>query len=191
MTKKNTRHLRAVAFALAGALSCAANPANVQAAPTQTAAKSRVTIALTAFKVVRDKEGRESLASASSARPGDTIEYRALTTNSSTRSLSNLHVRVPVPAGLIYIPNSPRPEAAEASTNGGIFGSIPLQRVTRDANGAQKIVAVPFAEYRVLRWTISSLAPGKSVLVSARARLVNPAAASARKAPAAKKEDRP
>ncbi len=167
--KGSRRALWGASLALVGALSSGAN-INVARAQSVTSS-SPISIALSAFKVVHDKDGHESLVAASKARPGDIIEYRATTTNSSTRTLANVQTAIPIPSGLVFVSSSQRPASATASADGRTFGSMPLKRVVRDATGAAKVVMVPLSQYRSVRWTIGQLAAGQSVQVSVRARL--------------------
>ena len=172
--KASRRAISVGSWALIGVLSSGvlSNGAmSVAVAKTESANRAPISVSLSAFKVVTDKNGQETFVAASKARPGDILEYRALTTNSSTRSVSRVQPTIPIPTGLVFVASSARPANAQASTDGRTFGALPLRRAVRDANGAQKIVLVPLSQYRAVRWTIGQLAAGQSVQVSARARL--------------------
>jgi uncharacterized repeat protein (TIGR01451 family) len=125
---------------------------------------------LKVFKVLR-AEGKESLAPVEKVKPRDIVEYQVKYQNTSDKTLSNIAATLPIPAGLEYLPGTAEPGAAVASLDGKNFAAIPLKRKVKQANGSEKTVAVPYAEYRALRWTLPQLAAKKSVVVSARARV--------------------
>lgn len=129
------------------------------------------TLRASIFKVVRDANGRESFVSAEKVRPGDLVEYRVVLTNSSTRNLSRVQANLPIPAPLVFVGDSARPLGALASTDGVVYGAMPLKRRVRFADGTTKTVPVPYAEYRALRWTVGNLAAGRSFQARARARV--------------------
>ena len=129
------------------------------------------------FKVMRNASGKESFVPASSIRPGDTVEYRVTYRNTSTRTLSKVSAVLPIPAALSYLPNSARPGNAQASLDGLTYGAIPLKRRVRDASGVEKTVLVASSQYRFLRWSLGNMSAGRTLQVSARARLAPSATA--------------
>ena len=134
--------------------------------------KSAVSVGLTAKKVTA-ADGKESLVPAEHAKPGDVIEYDAVYQNNSNAAVHNLLATVPVPNGLAFSPDSVKPAGALASVDGKNFEPIPLLRTVTKADGTREKQPVPLSEYRSLRWSISELAPGASVTVSARARVIS------------------
>lgn len=123
-----------------------------------------VKVNLQAFKVVM-ANGKESLAEAKVAKPGDTIEYQAVYSNTSAKPVTNLLATIPVPKGMEYVPQTVKPLTAEASTDSKVFAPIPL---VKSKVGAAVAELVPVAEYRALRWHLADLPAGRSVTVSAR-----------------------
>jgi uncharacterized repeat protein (TIGR01451 family) len=130
--------------------------------------KPAVEVKLVQKKVVSGDKGAERLVDAESARPNDVIEYQATYTNKSDKAVSQVVANLPLPEGLEYVPKSAKPaEGAKLSTQDKQFGAEPLSR--KSATG--KTEPVPYNEYRDVRWTIGQIPAGKSVTVSARARV--------------------
>lgn len=156
------------------------NAPYAQSAPAAVTATEKAALSpvLKLFKVVRSASGKESLVPASSIRPGDTVEYRVTYRNTSTRTLTKVNAVLPIPAALSYVPNSARPGNAQASLDGRTYGAMPLKRRVRDENGVEKTVLVPFSQYRFLRWSLGNMSAGRTLQVSARARLAPSATAS-------------
>ena len=131
-------------------------------------------ITLKALRVITaedQKETKETLVPADQVKPGDVVEYQATYTNTASRPLRNLQATVPIPASLEYLPESAKPAIVLASIDGKTFGRVPLMRQTRAAGGQQKSEAVPYREYRFLRWDIGELSAKKNIVVSARAKV--------------------
>jgi uncharacterized repeat protein (TIGR01451 family) len=133
-------------------------------AETTAQAAQPVRIELKALRISTEN-GKETSVEAKQARPGDMIEYRAAYTNTSKSVVKGLVATLPIPADMQYT-GVAMPVGAEASTDGKSFAAIPL---IRQVGG--KAVEVPLSEYRALRWRVASLPVGKSVVVSARARV--------------------
>lgn len=129
-----------------------------------------VRIELKAFQIQADKTGKETATEAKQAKPGDVVEYRATYTNASKSTVRGLAATLPIPADMQFTGNA-LPAGAEASTDGKTFAAMPLKRKVAD-----KVVDVPLAEYRALRWRVADLPAGKGVVVSARTRVngINP-----------------
>ena len=134
------------------------------------AAKGDLKLDLKAFKVVR-KGDQESLVPAAKIKPKEIIEYQVRYQNLGERTLRNIKATLPIPTALEYLPGTASPSGALASLDGKTFALIPLKRKVKAADGTEKVVLVPYAEYRFLRWSLDELAVGKNATVSARARL--------------------
>ena len=143
----------------------------VTPASAQTAPKNPVAISLTAQKVTKDAEGKEQLKPADRAMPGEVVQYDALYKNTSSAGVRNLAPTLPIPPGLEFLPETVNPMPAFASVDGRTFAPFPLVRKVTKPDGTVEEQAVPASEYRALRWTVGDLEAGKSILVSARARL--------------------
>lgn len=160
-----TKNLIAALMALAVGL--AAAPA-VVAQGTGGPLESR----LEARKVIRAADGKESLAAADAAKPGDVIEYVATYRNGGAGAITGLQATMPIPPGTEFIPGTTRPATAAASLDGRAFSPIPLRRtVTRD--GKQVAEPVPYREYRALRWNARELGGGKELAFTARVRVID------------------
>ncbi len=142
--------------------------AHAQAARAGAEKKDAVVIQLSQKKVVVGPQG-EKLEDATSVKPGDVIEYRATYTNVSKQAVQGLVAQLPVPQGLEYQPRSARPSNATLQMAGpdAQYGVEPLQRKLADGS----VQALPYNEYRSMRWTIGQLQAGASVVVSARAKV--------------------
>lgn len=136
--------------------------------PTVLEAPRAVTVQLTQSKVVKAADGTEQLVDAAAVKPGDIVEYRAVYTNNTPRVVSGLQADLPIPAGLEYLPRSAKPGAdrVKAATLDGVFAAEPLIR-----KAGASTEAVPYADYRSLRWTLGQLPAKGEVTVVARARV--------------------
>jgi uncharacterized repeat protein (TIGR01451 family) len=139
-------------------------------APALAFAEGDVHVALTAQRVIVN-DGKEVLAPADKARPGDVIEYRAVYKNDGRTAVSNLDATLPVPSGLEYLPKTAAPAVVLASTDGKSFAPVPLVRKERTADGREVVREVPLSEYRALRWAVGTLAAKESRTVRARMRV--------------------
>lgn len=153
--------LLAVVLSTAGALLLAAPGAEAQGAK-----GPNVQADLKAFRVAGAK-----LVAATSANPGEVIEYRARYTNTGFVAAARFALQLPVPDALIYLADSAAPDAVLASTDGKNFAPTPLMRPVKGADGKTHMVAVPLREHKVLPWQLGALAPGQSVTVRARVRV--------------------
>ena len=87
----------------------------------------------------------------------------------SKQTVQGLVATLPIPQGLEYLPKSAKPFNASLQMAGrdGQFGVEPLQRKAADGSAQ----ALPYTEYRTMRWSIGQLNAGASVVVSARAKV--------------------
>jgi len=130
-----------------------------------------VALDLKHFKVVAKADGKEELVAANEARPGEIIEYQLRCTNEGARDIADFQPSIPIPAGLEFVPKSATPDEVTASTDGRTWGAIPLKRTLKLAGGEEKVVPVPYREYRFIRWSAMALGAGKSLRMSVRARV--------------------
>ncbi|MFI5371391.1 MAG: hypothetical protein ACHQ52_07505 [Candidatus Eisenbacteria bacterium] len=134
-----------------------------------------IQVNLTAHRITTGAAGKEILASADHAKPGDVIEYRAVYANQGHGGVRQMVATLPIPAGMQYVPGTAVPGSALASLDGQHFDVIPLKRRVRLADGSEALREVPVDEYRYLRWGLGDIAAGQSETVRARVR-VNPGA---------------
>ena len=87
----------------------------------------------------------------------------------SKQAVQGLVAKLPIPEGLEYLPKTAKPFNAtlQAAGRDGQFGVEPLQRKAADGSAQ----ALPYTEYRTMRWSIGQLNAGASVVVSARAKV--------------------
>ena len=156
---------RSIRSPLAFALALAA----LAAAPSARAAGD-VTVELTANRVTRS-QGRDVLAPAEQARPGDLIQYRALYRNAGKGEARGFAATLPIPRGTHYVPGSATPRRVEASLDGRTFAPVPLLRKERTADGRTVTREVPASEYVALRWSLGLLPANQSREVTARVRI--------------------
>ncbi|WP_104991550.1 DUF11 domain-containing protein [Deinococcus sp. NW-56] len=100
-------------------------------------------------------------------RPGDLLAQTVTARNVSAKALANVAVRLPVPAGHVYVaPDGTAPAGVrtEYSIDGGkTFAPAPLKRkvtVTENGKTVIKEVEVKPGEYQAVRWTIAALPAG-------------------------------
>jgi uncharacterized repeat protein (TIGR01451 family) len=124
---------------------------------------------------VETVDGKSVLHPVQASKPGDVLEYRVTYTNHSAAAVQGLVASLPIPAGTTLLDGSQLPPDALASTDGTTFAPLPLLRRVRQADGRERLAAVPLEDYRALRWNLGILAAGASREVSARVR-VNTAA---------------
>lgn len=131
-----------------------------------------VDVRLQAFQVSAS-QGGEKLTPALEAEVGDTIEYQITYHNQGKTAAQAVAATLPIPAGsMSYLAGSAAPKAVQASLDGKTFGALPLTReVVR--KGLRVIERVPASEYRFLRWNLGDLAPGQSLTVSSRMKVIS------------------
>lgn len=117
--------------------------------------------------LVQTEGGKEVLRPATEVKPGDLVEYRVVYTNRGTRPVRDIVAELPIPVGLEYQPRSAQPRQGVQFSAGADFGAEPLMRSL--PNGKKE--AVPYNEYRRVRWTSAQIAAGAKFEVVARARV--------------------
>lgn len=135
------------------------------------AADAPITINLKQFKVLKGVNGEPKFTDASLVLPGDVLEYRATYTNRGSVPLS-VTATLPVPDNVEYVKDSAKSKANLAHSvalKDLQFASEPLMKKTISSSGVTLMQAIPYADYRFVRWDLSALAPGTSVEVSIRA----------------------
>ena len=141
------------------------------------AAKSQPNPEPLEVKLVRSRvvlvDGKETLQSAATAKPGEILEEVATYTNKSKSPLKSLEATLPIPPNTELLMSSMRPANAKASADGREFFAMPLKRKARQANGVEIEQPVPLSEYRYLRWYAGDLAAEKSLTFSARFKVSN------------------
>jgi uncharacterized repeat protein (TIGR01451 family) len=153
-------------LAAAAMLIVAAVPPHARAA-----AAAPVESTLEARKVVRGADGRETLVPADVARPGDVIEYAATYRNTTRETMRELEATMPIPAHTEFVPGSARPSSVRASVDARDFAALPLKRKTV-VGGREVIEAVPYREYRALRWQPVHLGAEASMTFTARVKVL-------------------
>lgn len=113
------------------------------------------------FQLEANQIVKKELKATDQVKPQALLEYKVEYSNTSSQSLKNLKLNLPLPTDVTYTGQS-FPKDTYASIDGKIFSRAPL---TRMENG--KKVNVPLAEYRFLQWNVSELKPKQKITVSA------------------------
>ncbi len=154
-----------------------AQPAPASANATRPNSKAQTNQEPLLISLVRQKvvavDGKEVMQSAEVAKPGDVLDEAATYSNKSAAPVKSLQATLPVPPNTELVLNSIKPSGAKASTDGSEFSSLPLKRKVKQANGVEVEQLIPIGEYRYLRWYPGDLAPGKSLVFSARFKVAN------------------
>ena len=116
--------------------------------------------------VVSKVGGEEKFQEASTARPGQVVEYRLFATNEGDTTLppGTVVVSGPVPEGTTFVANSATPTSdrvlTEFSVDGETFGDGDAPLIIAAPNGTRRPAAPD--DYSVVRWTLlSPLEPGQ------------------------------
>jgi uncharacterized repeat protein (TIGR01451 family) len=178
VTKKHyqTSHLgvkamKAIVKFLGLALMLAAAPLHAQQSPGSIAGGGPIDVRLESRKVVPAADGKETLVPATTAKPGDVIEYSATYRNTSRQAIGGLEATIPIPGNTEFVPGSAQPAGAKASLDSRSWADMPLKRKVR-RDGREVEEQVPFREYRYLRWFPGELGGDKSMTFTARVRVV-------------------
>ncbi|WP_201592532.1 hypothetical protein [Psychrobacter sp. Pi2-51] len=115
---------------------------------------------LTANKMVKNAEGKVTYVPVSTAPAGTVIQYKANYTNTVNKDINDLMVTLPIPTSMTFTGDA-MPASAQASIDGKNYADMPLMR---KVDG--KLVKIPLAEYRTLRWNIKLLPANKSAVVA-------------------------
>ena len=141
------------------------------ALPVVAAENEGVTVELTNRKAVAVSSGKEKFESAEKAKPGDVIEYKAVYRNKGKNPAANVMATIPVPLGTEYIPGSAKPSKVMASSDGKEYAPVPLKKKVTLPSGQTEMRAVPYEEYRFMRWELKKLSPAESATVSMRVKI--------------------
>lgn len=115
---------------------------------------------LSANKVITSTEGKVTYAPISTAPAGTVVQYKATYLNTIDKDIQDLMVVLPIPANMAFNGEA-SPVSAQASIDGKNYADMPLMRKVDN-----KMVKIPYSEYRTLRWNIKLLPAQKSAAVS-------------------------
>jgi hypothetical protein len=160
-----------------GVAAASASRAIVNAISAQKSPDVPVNIKLERYKIVI-LSGRESLASAETAKPGDVLEDIATYSNKTSSVLVVPTATMPIPRNTELILNSVKPATAFASTDGINFFAMPLSVKLKQGNGVEFEQSVSLTQYRFLRWFPGAMAAKQSVVFSARFKVADGAEAT-------------
>jgi uncharacterized repeat protein (TIGR01451 family) len=102
--------------------------------------------------------GQITLVPVESAKPGEIIAYRAILTNTGSTTITGVKPEIPIPVGVVMVPDSATPKAAEGSLDGITFAPLPLLDAEKKP--------VPASDIRALRWPATDLKPAATYSVS-------------------------
>lgn len=133
----------------------------------QAAMQSPLENKMSAFVVVTDKEGKESLKATEKIFPGQTIEYVLTYANKANEPIRMVKIVGLVPENTEYLDGTATGVPAmslEFSINQGIsYGSAPVKYLKKLADGTEEEAIATPDMYTHLRWTVPTFAPGKSM----------------------------
>lgn len=116
--------------------------------------------------VVSKVGGEETFQKATTARPGQVVEYRLFAKNDGATTLppGTVVVSGPVPGGTTFVANSATPTSdrvlTEVSVDGETFGNGDAPLIIAAPDGTRRPAAP--ADYTLVRWTLlSPLEPGQ------------------------------
>ena len=115
-----------------------------------------ITVVLSQYSIGKGADSKETRSPSVRIMPTETIEYQAVYTNTSQKSVPKVNATLPVPRGMVYT-GVASPAVQEASLDGIVFAPVPLMRIETAADGSKKTVRVPLAEYVALRWALGEL----------------------------------
>ena len=148
------------------AIMFAALAAGVACASSMAAAAQPALTSVLHVEKVRRVHGKEVVGPVLRATPGEVLRYEAVYTSHDRATIRGLLVTLPVPAHTVFEPPRDKGMApAQASIDGKHFVTYPAMRLVRTAGGAMVKKPVPDSQYRDLRWSIGTLAPGASKTV--------------------------
>ena len=124
-----------------------------------------------------DGQPQERFSAATSALPGQVVEFRIVATNIDATTLPAGQVQIigPVPDGMVYVAGSATLGSDQVYTEFSVDG---VEFVEQGQNvfvteGGNRRIADP-SEYRVVRWTLTTdMEPGQEVTLVYRVRLVD------------------
>ena len=120
----------------------------------------------------------------SSVRPNDVLRYTLTFTNPTARTLANVELKNPMPAGVHFVAGSTHASRADArvefSADGGKHWALePMESVLVDGQPVSR--PVPAERFTHVRWMVGGkVAPRATVTADFEARVDGPAAAAAR-----------
>jgi uncharacterized repeat protein (TIGR01451 family) len=135
-------------------------------------AKTKPELKLESFLVITEtKDGKttERFQAASSAEPGQILEYRVTASNNTEGPVSSLNIELPIPKSTKYLEgsatNTPTVATLQASAdNKRSFGAIPLKRkVIKDGKTVEELVNPN--DYTNLRWVLKAPLQAKANFV--------------------------
>jgi len=122
---------------------------------------------MTAYLVVKDKNGKETLKKTETAAPGEMIEYVLSYHNTGKTSLSKLVVNGPIPPNTAFVQGSnatKTPHEFEVSIDhGNTWEHEPVKRKQKNKEGKDVLVIIPPTEYTNVQWKAQEeIGPGQT-----------------------------
>lgn len=164
-----TRLLRTTLLLALAAVSLAA-PVRAQKASAQSAAPSLVVAALNTTA-----ESESARPVRATVRPNDVLRYTLTFTNPTPRTLGNVELKNPIPAGVRFVAGSTHASRSDAvvefSADGGkSWWAQPMEKAEVDGRSVTR--PVPADRYTHVRWTVrGAVAPQATVTADFEARV--------------------
>src|SRR4051812_39565112 len=134
-------------------------------------AKPKIVIAIQQYKEVADGKGTK-LVAATSATPGDVVEYQLVYKNEGDEPATNAVIEDPIPKGTTYLANTASGDGSEIPfpNDRGQPSAPPVRlpyEVKLPSGAPEKRPATP-AEYTNVRWMVKQVPAGATGKVSFR-----------------------
>lgn len=128
------------------------------------------------------EEGEETLVERKTVRPGETIEYSIVHSNSTEDALTGLVVQAPVPEGVTITFGSQSSSVdarfeiqaeMEPETPGLEWSVLPAFRKVIDEDGTERLEPLPAEAVTAVRWSLDDALPGLGSAVNTYRVVVN------------------
>jgi uncharacterized repeat protein (TIGR01451 family) len=108
-------------------------------------------------------------AARSAVRPNDVLRYTLTFSNPTDRSVANVELRNPIPAGVTFVPGSAKASRADArlefsADQGKSWAAQPMETIT--VAGQQVTRIIPVDRYTHIRWVVKSPVTAKGVITA-------------------------
>ncbi len=171
--KSNLKYVLACALALLALVVIpAAATARRAAEPAPAAARQDSPVVILLDGTVRRGDNDIPLSADVRLNPGEVITWRMKATNNGSRPAMNVQAAGQLDALTAYVPASAGGggvRAVEFALAGGAFSARPVVRVVE--GGVERLKPAPVEDYRMVRFTFDSIAPGASVVATYQARV--------------------
>lgn len=156
-------------FLLVGLLLCAVC---TQLPAQDAAAEGPLQSSMTGFLVEKNAEGVETLTSTDQIKPGQIFQYSLDYKNISDKTLTEVNILGPIPAGTMYLGGTAsvsanaRPEFS--IDNGDSFQAEPVKYKVKQADGSEKEAVATPDMYTHIRWSVGAMTAQQQLILTYR-----------------------